>query len=72
MKFLFLPFTTVMFLLLSSCGTWNKSGASQQDFHRESSACLAQCGQACGAQGCALACYDYYASCMMGKGWVRE
>ena len=71
MKKLYVSIIAVMFL--SSCGVvWNKPGASQQDFHRESSACLAQCGQACGARGCAIACYNIYDSCMRGKGWAPE
>ena len=59
-------------LLISGCATkWTKDNYIEQEFHRDKGECLAQCGQASGAQGCTYATEHIYDSCMMGKGWRK-
>jgi hypothetical protein len=59
--------------LLSACATqqptWNRAGASQQDWYMESGQCRAQ---AMGVYAPLVQQVVLYQSCLQGKGWYQQ
>lgn len=63
----------LLVLLLTACATqkpitWNKPGASTQDFNMDAGQCRAQAYGVAGAPPMQVAMV--YGSCMQGKGWT--
>ena len=64
----------VVVLLLAACAsqpdrTWQRAGASQQDFYMESGQCRAQ---AISVTGPLMQQAVVYSSCLQGKGWYLQ
>ena len=73
MRTLIVPILGITLLILSGCSSvWQKPGASEQEFYKDNAVCLAQCGQASGADGCTRTMSHVYESCMKGKGWREQ